>query len=138
MIDHFTQWVLANQKDIEHVGLLLSTQLSGEPAQLIEDLTTIEAWNGRINDLLATANAFLDRGRLFYLPNAEGMRESERKATVDDNVADISKIRDILESYSDCIKQRLILGESILRWEKPNATPEYMTPKSAAQIMRGQ
>lgn len=139
MIDNFTTWLQNRQPEIENVGLLLSTQLSSEPASLIEDLVAIEAWNGRLNELLASCNAFLDQAKLFYLPSGDEMRESERKAVVEDRVANIRKTRDILEGYCDSVKQRLILGESILRWEKPHADPNAgLQRKTAADIMRGQ
>ncbi len=145
MIEQFSDWLTEKQGEIEHVSTLLSVQLSSEPADLIEDLTAIEAWNGRLNELLANCNAFLDRSKLFYLPEAKDLRESERKAIVDEKVADIRKTRDILEGYVDALKQRLILGESILRWERPNHTPEMkdpnaylQRPKTAAEIMRNQ
>lgn len=141
MLDQFSDWLNARKPEIDTVGLLLCSQLSSEPSELIEDLAAIEAWNGRTNELLASCNAFLDRAKLFYLPQSGEMRENERKAIVEDKVADIRKVRDILEGYLDSIKQRLILGESILRWEKPTHTPEYRDPsidlqRSAANIMR--
>lgn len=143
MIDQFLDWLRTYQSEIEHVGTLLATQLSSEPGDLIDDLTTIEAWGARIGSLLASANAHLDRAKLFYLPEGGEMRESERKAIVDEKVADIRKTRDILENYSNCIKQRLILGESVLRFERPTHTPEvkdpnaYLRSKTAAEIMKG-
>lgn len=144
MIEEFSDWLTTRQKEIEHVSALLSTELSNEPADLIEDLTVIEAWGSRVGELLATTEAYLSRAKLFFLPEGGEMRETERKAIVDDKVSDIRKTRDILESMRDCIKNRLILGESILRWEKPTHSPEIKDPnsyfkpqKSAAEIMRG-
>lgn len=134
----FEGWLQSKQPEIENVGLLLSTQLSSEPQELINDLTAVEAWNSRVGELLAEANAYLDRSTRYYLPDRSGDKtEADRKAFVDDKCADARKVRDILENLSDCIKQRLILGESILRFEKPIHTPEMQgTGLSAADIMR--
>lgn len=141
MIDQFSDWVKSKQTEIDHVGKLLFESLPTEPSEMIEALTGIEAWNGRISELLAHCSAFLDRAKLYYLPSDSlDMKESERKATVDSQCADIRKMRDILQGYSDAIKQRLILGESLLRWEKPHQSPAVMESypgRSAADILRG-
>jgi len=130
MIEKFTIWLNQNQKTISTVSNLLAVKLSSEPHNLIDDLVSIEAWNARIGELLAEANAWLDIGIKVHLPEREGgMTEAERKAHVNDAVSDIRKVRDILESMGDAIKQKLILGESILRFERPTMTPEYKEPK---------
>lgn len=134
MIEQFSNWLVSKQGEIEHVSSLLATELSHEPAGLVQDLIEIEAWYQRVGELLANANAQLDRAKRFYLPDrSEATTEADRRSYVDEKVADIRKTRDILESMLDAIKHRLILGESILRFEKPTHTPEY---KEQSQSLR--
>jgi hypothetical protein len=118
MINQFNDWFQSKLPDVRKVQDLLMVQLSNEPQQLIDDLTEVEAWASRCGELLAESNAWLDRAKLFYQPEkTEDLRESDRKAYVDSQVSDIRKVRDIMDSLCDCIKNRLILGESILRMQ---------------------
>lgn len=136
MLDQFSDWLKGKQEEIEHIGSILATRLPADPSELIEGATEVEAWGSRVGELLAVVESFLTHGKLFYLPEAADLRESERKAIVDDKVADIRKVRDILESYKDCIEKRISLVQSILRYEKPHAAPEVKGYGSAADIMR--
>lgn len=141
MIDQFTTWVYSVRNDVDHVSRLLQMQLSAEPSDLIADLEAVEAWYSRLGELFALANGFLDRGKLFYLPpRSESLSEADRRAMVDNSTAEIRQFRDIVENLLDAIKQRLMLGMSILRFERPTMTPEVKNPslKSAANIMRGE
>jgi len=137
MIEQFATWLEGKQGEIEKVGLLLATQLPTDPIELIEEATVIEAWGGRMGELLANSEAFLSNAKLFYLPDAGDLREAERKAIVDAKVSDIRRVRDILQSYQDCIEKRISLIQSILRFQNPHITPDVKGyPGSAADIMR--
>lgn len=118
MIEQFATWIEGKQGEIEHVSSLLATQLNSEPSGLIEDLTAVEAWNSRVGELLANATAYLDKAKKFYMPDRSEGSVEDRKIVMEAKVADIQRVCAILESLSDSIKQRLILGESILRFEK--------------------
>lgn len=141
MIDAFTHWLSQVQPEIEGTGLLLATSLDSEPEGLINDLVVIEALNARVGELRGIADKYLTNARLQFLPDKkEGLSETERKMTLEDKSADVKRVRDILETYQEAIKQRLILGESILAYHRsfpdPNAGLKPM--RSAADIMRRQ
>lgn len=117
MKTEFTTWIQRITPDVNHISELLMDPLSDEPENLIRDLTGIEAWAGRVGFLLAESNSWLDRAKRFYLPErSEGVTEGDRKSIVDDSVSEIRKTRDILEAMQENIRQRLILGESMLRY----------------------
>lgn len=118
MIEEFIAWEEKIRPEITHVSEILSQQLSDEPSKLIEDLENIEAWNGRIGALMAQSDSWLDRYSLICMPPREGKTEADRRAEVESIVSPIRLVRDTLEHFVDCIKQRLILGESILSYSK--------------------
>lgn len=145
MIDQFTLWLQSKSGEIEHVSTLLAIQLSGEPAELIEDLSTIEAWSGRVLELESICSAFLDRSKRFYLPTDPNMKETEKKLVLEAECADIKKTKIFLEGLSKCIQQRIMLGMAILKFEKPFSSPSIKDPnagllprRTAGQIMRGE
>lgn len=118
----FNTWAESIQPEIAHVSELLSKKLSDEPTELISNLQEIEAWNGRVGALLAQADSWLDRYKLFAFPSRENglatRTETERKIILDSEIAPIRLIRDTLEHFCDSIRQRIILGESILSFHK--------------------
>lgn len=118
-MNDFIDWEKSKREEIEYVVGLMSKELSDEPIELINDLFQIEAWNTRIGVLLAQADSFLDRYTYIYMPVRDGDRtEADRKAFVDNSMTPIRQVRDTLERICDSIKQRLILGESVLSYFK--------------------
>lgn len=118
VLPEFVDWNDKVKHEIKQVYDLLKESLSDEPAALINDLTEIECWNSRMGTLLAQANSWLDRYTLIVMPTKEGRTEADRKAFVDSEVSPIRLVRDTLESLCESIKQRLILGESVLSFHK--------------------
>lgn len=118
MMPEFLDWSEKVKPEIAHVSGILANRLSDEPEALISDLQEIEAWNGRVGALLAQADSWLDRYTLTSLPSRDGRTEADRKAVVESETSPIRLMRDTLEHFCDCIKQRLILGESILSYHK--------------------
>jgi hypothetical protein len=116
-------------REIDHVQKILSTKLSDEPEKLIGDLENIEAWNSRMGFLLADANSWLERARAQSIPDKEGKTEFERKILMEDAVTPIKRHRDVIESICDSIKQRLILGESVLSYQKQFAERKQINNK---------
>lgn len=118
-MNEFLSWSEKVKPEVGHVSDILSQKLSDEPAELITDLQTIEAWNARMGALLAQADSWLDRYKLIAMPSKEtGKTESDRKVLLDSEVSPIRLMRDTLEHLCDSIRQRLILGESILSFHK--------------------
>ena len=121
ILDSFDAWKEKVRPDVAHVSNLLKQAISDEPSTLIQDLTHIEVWNARIGFILAEANSFLDRATFEMMPD-EGTA-LEKKAMVESRVAPIRETRDKIEALMNAIKQRLILGESILGFQKQFADP---------------
>lgn len=117
MIEQYTEWLNHVKSDLERSFAIFAIQLSDEPEQLIKDITKIEAWGGRIGELLAEANGWVDRASLYYLPSKEGKTEFDRKIILENAVAPMRTVRDKIESVADCIKTRITLGQSILRYK---------------------
>jgi hypothetical protein len=120
VIVEFVKWHDSIKEQIKQVTAMTKEPLSDEPEALIADLLEIEAWNVRVNFLLADANGWLDRGTLWARPSKgePGVTEADRHAITDSLVAPVRVVRDKLESLADCIKQRLILGESLLAYHR--------------------
>ena len=118
MLNEFTAWADKIKPEITEISGILSERLSDEPEELISDLKDAEVWNHRMSALLAQANSWLDQFSLFAIPAKEGRTEMDRKILLDSETSPIRLMRDTLESLCDSIKQRLILGESILSYEK--------------------
>lgn len=117
--DDFTSWLNYIQPDLKSIFAVLRKQLHREPEELIADLVEAEAHNARCCYILAQANSFLDKASLFYLPSRdEADRELDRKTLLESRVAHIREMRDKIEGMCNAIKQRLILGESVLGYQR--------------------
>lgn len=116
ILDDFLTWEASIRDEINDVHSLLSHKLSDDPNGLINDLCVVETWNARIGSLLADANSWLDRSKRFLKPDKDFGSDLDRRTELDGATAPIRALRDNLESLLSAIKQRLILGESILRY----------------------
>ena len=138
ILEEFVIWQKSIEEEIKHISSLLSQLLSDEPMTLIGDLTSIEVWNARCQNLLAQANSWLDRCRFSLMPQKEeGKSEADRKAEVDNAIAPVRLMRDTLESFCDAIKQRLILGESVLSFHKSYVLSSGEKAQSPKKEIRG-
>jgi len=118
-LEEFLEWSAKVKPEVSQVSVILSEKLSDEPANLIKDLQEIEAWNARMGSLLAQADSWLDRYKFLVMPpKGDSKSEADRKLFTDNEVSPIRLMRDTLENICDAIRQRLILGESILSFHK--------------------
>lgn len=117
-MENFLKWHETKKEEVKIVYSLMKKPLSDEPAELIKDLGEIETWNARVGFLLADANGFLDQQSNEARPPKEWGSEADRKALLNASVSPIRVVRDKLEILSSCIKQRLILGESLLAYHR--------------------
>jgi hypothetical protein len=119
ILGDFLEWHDGIKTQIGTVTALMVKPLSDEPELMIKQLELIEGWNSRVCFLLADANGYLDRASLeLRPPKSEDASEGDRKATLEAAVSPIRVVRDKLESLTSCIKQKLILGESILAYHR--------------------
>lgn len=117
ILDDFVYWHNGIKDEIKDIMTLMAKPLSSEPEQLIRDLEVVETWSARMGELLAESNSFLDQSRSELLkPKSEGLTDFTRKLILDAEVSPIRVVRDKLDSICESIKQRIILGESILRY----------------------
>lgn len=122
ILEDFNDWLKANQKEVDQVFKILSQKLSDEPEALIGDLENADTWNARMGYLLAEANSFVDNALYYYREDKkEGFTEFDRKIILDGKVAYFRKIRDRIEALLNGIKQRLVLGSSLLGYYRSNA-----------------
>lgn len=118
ILQEFVAWESAHRFEIRRIQEILSNPLSNEPEELINDLKEIESWNGRVGALLSESNSLLDRAKMALKPSKEDGTQLDREIILNDATSQIRLVRDILENLGDCIKQRLILGESCLSYFK--------------------
>ena len=112
-------------EEFQHVSDLLKEPLSDEPEKLIKDLEAIEAWNSRMQFLLAEANSDLDHGRFSRMPSKQNKSELERKLELENAVSEIREHRDKIEGLIDAIKTRITLGQSILKYYSSTQNIQY-------------
>lgn len=122
-IEDYESWLKSIKSDLDHVYSLLQLKLSDEPEKLVFDLESVEIWYSRMGYLLAEANDYLDRASNEFLPErttslGDTIPAFDRKIQLDGKIAIIRKYRDQIENLSDSIKQRLILGMSILSYQR--------------------
>lgn len=118
ILEEFVHWENLNQSVIFTVQDKMLENISSEPEKLIQDLCDIEGWNARIGELLSEANSWLDRAKMELRPDKDFGSEMDRRTELDGRTASIRVVRDKLESLASCIKQRLILGESLLAYAR--------------------
>lgn len=95
----------------------LSKELSDEPEELIRQVTRAESLSARLGSLLSMANNLLDRAKFVHFPDKEPTKtESWRKAKLDHNISPFRLIRDNIETLNESIKQRIMVGQSILKY----------------------
>lgn len=126
--EEYREWLGKSTPDINHVQEFLQVGLSDEPGELLLQLTEAESWFSRIVYLLADAGSFLERARGEFLPRLEGGTELNRKTALDAACADFRRGRNILEGLVEGLKQRVNLGQSILKFQRelhgPGTKPE--------------
>jgi hypothetical protein len=101
-------------EEFEHVSNILKECLSDEPQLLIGQLSDIEAWNSRMQFLLAEWNSILSQESLSKLP--ESGTELERKTVQKAMISQTQEQRDKLDAICDAIKTRITLGQSFLKY----------------------
>lgn len=116
IFQEFKDWSDKILPEVEEVSKLLQTPMSDEPELLIRDLTKAEVWLGRFHALLAQANAYLDRYSFEAMPPKGERTEKDREVLLDSETSPIRLVRDTIEGYTESIKTRLSMGQSLLRY----------------------
>lgn len=128
--DAFVTWFESEEPDVVVVTSLMSTELSDNPSELVKQLVKIEAWYARMTSALAWANSFLDAAeRRELLARSKDITDLDREKTLADEVKDERRVRDILDGIVASIKNRLILGMSLMKAQQgENITPVGRAP----------
>ncbi len=127
----FTEWLQRINPDMEEIGTILTEKLSDQPEILIKSMELIEAWNGRAGFMFAEASSWVDKAKYVFLPERDGRREMDRKAELDHRISDFRAVRDKMEYLMGAIKQRLILGESVLAYQRQFRDPTVINKGAA-------
>lgn len=113
----FSTWKLKIDRELPLIFEIASRRLPEAPEELIRSLTLIEGHYARLGTLLAEIGVFLDMGAKLYLPGKEtGLSELDRKTSMKGDIAVIQGYHNQIENILDAVKQKIILGESILRY----------------------
>jgi hypothetical protein len=118
ILEEFLSWHDSIKAQIGIVTKLMVIPLHDEPENMIKQLEQVEAWNVRVGFLLAESNGLLDRAGFDLRPEKGEMSEGHLKAATEAATSVVRVVRDKLESLANCLKQRLILGESLLAYHR--------------------
>lgn len=117
---NFRNWEESHRGELGEVFEMLHQSLSDEPELLVGQLSDIEAWNARVQYLLAEANSWLDNMHKLELPSKDDRSEMERKILLASAVSEPKQIRDKIAALCDSIKTRITLGQSMMRYHVAN------------------
>lgn len=132
---NFREWEESNKKELADVFEKLSESLSDDPTLLIGQLSDVEAWNARVQYILAEANSWLESLSAESIPEKQDKSELERKILLAAAVAEPKQLRDKIEALVDSIRTRITLGQSILKYLVVNQSITMQQPKSIKQIL---
>lgn len=116
--EQYLDWVRSASPDIDHVQKLMQERLSDEVGELLLQVTEAESWFSRVVYLLADATSLMERARGEYLPRLEGGTELHRKTALDNATAEFRRQRNVLDGLLEALKQRVNLGQSILKFQR--------------------
>lgn len=121
-IPDFEPWLLDNLEDILHVQRnILKHRLSKEPAGVVEDAKDAEAWYARMADLLADANAILDKAETDNLmPKSKEYTDYDREVKLAGLCAIQRSVRDKILGLVNGLEKRVSLAQSIMKAENPS------------------
>lgn len=108
----FSEWVSRIAPEIEEVRGLLDQPLSDEPEPLWQAARDVEARYGRLQYLLAKADAYLDVAAAERMPKGKTLTAAEKEAQVDALCAPEREVRDTLKGLLEAVKQRVMLAQS--------------------------
>lgn len=122
IISDFEEWVKKIKPDMDHVLNLLSQKLSDEPEAIVADLQEIDAWGARMGYFLADANSWVDQALYWFRSDkSDDKTEADRKIILNGQVAYFRKVKEKIESLCSGVKQRMILGSSLLGYYRSTA-----------------
>lgn len=122
----FDNWRVKTKPDLTEVYIMLRKSLSDEPSQIIGEVTHADSWYSRMLYILSEANSFLDRAKAKFMPSQEGNTTMDRKVQLDAAVSEFREHRDKIEGLCDGMKQRISMGQSILKYHVQFAEPRVM------------
>lgn len=112
--------------DIQHIEELLSIRLSDDPAALFDQLADLSSWQGRCGALLADAESLLDYAeQRALMSRQEDWTDLDRKVNLKASTRSERRARNILASFSESLKNKIISGMSL----KKALTNEAFTGK---------
>jgi DNA polymerase III delta prime subunit len=116
----FEQWLLNSLEDILFVKKILKTKIDkSNPENIKESATEAEGWYGRMTEMLADANKYLDMAENDNIvPKSKEVTDYDRTIKLAYSVAIQRSIRDKVEGLVNGIQQRISLCQSLISYEK--------------------
>jgi len=115
----FEAWLLDNLQDILYVKKLLSETIKNDPEIIKESALNSEGWYGRMTELLADANKYLDIAESDNLiSKSKELTDMDRQIKLAYKCAIQRSIRDKIEGLTKSLEQRISLCQSLISYEK--------------------
>lgn len=112
----FETWLKGDAVEIGTIQALMGEPLSDSMPVLIRQVTLIEAWQARLVNLLADANAFLDLAEYREIMTIDrDLTSLERGVTLKAKVVGERRIRDNIQGLYDVVHNRIILAQSLIK-----------------------
>lgn len=128
-LDEFDAWKEKVKQDLNFVYGMMRKPLSDEPSQIIGEIEEVDGWYSRMIYILSEANGFLDRAKEEYLPGKEEGTAFDREVILDASISLIREHRDKIEGLCEAMKQRVSLGQSVLKYSVQFSEPKVTTRK---------
>ncbi len=113
----FHIWWEEKQGIVAEVVKVLNRELADEANRLRDQVVEIERYHGYLHTLLARANNHLDKCSAEALINLRGTAV-EKRVYMDDQVADVREVRDVLEGVLKTIQARMSFAQTWLNYIK--------------------
>ena len=131
----FKDYCNSKAKDVDFVESHLSTKLSDEPGELLNQLRDIEAWGAYMGIVESEAEAYLDRAKFVFLelPDITKVKTSkDREIALDAQIWPFRAYRDHVRVLNKAINSRIMTALGILRYMRavPDGDPGMGNPRN--------
>lgn len=111
-----TDWLEKVLPEIRLAQILMARELPSNPVALMVLLSEVEAKYSRLTEILAEADSWLDETEYVELMRIDReLTVLEREKTLKAKAKDTRLLRDKIKGLTEAIKQRLILGQALLK-----------------------
>ena len=128
VIEEFKEYAKKHKEEITTIFELTQIRLSDEPGELDGQVREAEKWFGRVLFIRAKAIKFLSDIRKEKIPdiqkalallNVEKPTYKQKEKFLDAAVSEVQFFHDKVDSLAQTIKQRVSIGQSLLKQYRP-------------------